>query len=341
MASTQRRAEAQLLPREGRTAIILNRNAKRVGERVRRRIVEAAPGADVFFTESLDQARFVTRRVLDGGYGTVVTGGGDGTVANTIGELLAHREAGGHSHCPRFAVLKLGTGNAVADFLGAGDYVDDLRGLDAAEASPLHMIRAAGLRSTFGGFGWDAFILNNYERMKAQAERFAVTRGLFKTVAGYLVAGIGKSVPELIVQRPTWDVKVINTGGLAFKLDENGKVVERYAPGAVVHEGPVRMACFGTTPYYGFKMKIMPWADKTPGLMHLRLIDMHPLAAVRRLHHAWQGDLRHPGVTDLQLSAFRLEFDRPAPFQMAGDAQGERRTVDVEVDDPIDVVRFS
>ena len=343
MATAQLRTRDDVpLSRAGRTAVILNANAKRVGPRVRRRVLDAAPNADVFFTESLEQADFVTRRVLDSGYETIVTGGGDGTVVNTIGRILAHREAGGHSHCPRFAVLKLGTGNAIADFLGSGDYAEDLRRIDDADARPLHMLRIGGERSTFGGLGWDAFILNNYERMKAQAERFAVTRSLFKTVAGYLVAGIGKSVPELLLQRPSWNVRVVNTGGIAFRLDNvTGDVVERYAPGAVVHQGPMRMACFGTTPYYGFKLKVMPYADRTPGMFHLRLIDMHPLAAVARLRRAWKGELHHPGVTDLQLSACRLEFDGPAPFQIAGDGAGETQSLEIEVDDPVDVVRFA
>lgn len=329
------------LSRAGRTAIILNKNAKRVGDRVRRRVSEAAPDADVFFTESLEQAAFVTRRVLDRGYDTVVTGGGDGTVVNTIGQVLAHRERNGHSRLPRFAVLKLGTGNAVADFLGAGDYADDLRALDEATARPLHMLRVEGRRTTFGGLGWDAFILNNYERMKHRAERFAVTRALFKTVGGYLVSAFGQSVPELLVQRPSWNVRVVNTGGIGFRLDSaTGDVIERFAPGAVVHSGRVRMACFGTTPYYGFKLKVMPFADRTAGMFHLRMIDMHPLAAARRLRRAWKGELVHPGVTDLQLSACRLEFDGPAPFQIAGDGAGTAQHIDIEVDEPIDVVRF-
>ena len=54
-----------------------------------------------------------------------------------------------------------------------------------------------GRRTTFAGFGWDAHILNNYDRMRESAERFGPTRALFKTVGGYLVAGLGKSVQNL------------------------------------------------------------------------------------------------------------------------------------------------
>ncbi len=328
--------------REGRVAVILNKNAKRVGKRVRRQVEAIAPaGADVFFTESLEQARFITRRVVDSGYATVVTGGGDGTVANTMAQVVAHAEARALP-VPRFAVLKLGTGNAVADFLGARDYREDLAELPQARFRPMHLVNVEGTRTPFAGFGWDAHILNNYDRMRKAAERFFLSRALFKTVGGYLVAGLGKSVPELMVRQPSWGVRVINTGGIGLEVDSiSGQVVRRIAPGATAFEGRIRLACFGTTPFYGFKFNIMPFADKRPGLMHLRLVDMNPMSAVKRLPAAWQGRLDHPGVTDLQLGAARLEFDGPAPFQVAGDAAGERTSLDIAVDGPIECATFA
>ncbi len=130
LANAQRPAFAPHRPSHrglDRIAVILNKNAKRVTPRVRREIESIAPPhADVFFTESIEQADFVIRRVIDSGYGKIVTGGGDGTVLNTIDKALAHIDARGYTDCPEFAVLKLGTGNAIADFLGAGDVTHDL-----------------------------------------------------------------------------------------------------------------------------------------------------------------------------------------------------------------------
>lgn len=324
----------------GRTAIILNKNAKRVGERVRRRVLETAPDADVFFTESLEQAAFVTRRVVDRGYSTVLTGGGDGTVMNTIQQVLAEVDAADGTR-PQFGVLKLGTGNAVAGFLNAGRFDDDLTAIDSAQARSLDVIQLAdGRRTLFGGLGWDAFILNNYDRMRERAERFAVTRALFKSVAGYFISGFGKSLPELLFKRPSWQVKVINTGGIGRRVDVDGNVIERFAPGATVYEGPIRLACFGTTPYYGFNLNIMPFADHTPGLFHLRLMDMSPLTAVRKIRAVWTGRLQDPRLWDLQLSACRMEFEENAPLQIAGDAAGEVKTLELKVDTPIDCLHF-
>lgn len=325
--------------RAQRAAVILNKNAKRVTERVRRKVLDTAPNADVFFTESLEQAQFVTRRVVDSGYGTVITGGGDGTVMNTIQQVLARIDQTGAAR-PRFGVLKLGTGNAVADFLGARGFAEDLQGFSGAEIRPVDLLRIDGdTRTTFCGFGWDAYILNNYHRMRMAAERFAVTRALFKSAAGYLIAGVGKSMPELLVKRPRWNVRVINGNAIGFRL-KGGKVVERFAPGETVFEGPTRMLCAGTTPNYGFKFKIMPYADMTDGLFHLRLIDLGAISAVGHLPQVWRGTLEHRKITDLQLSDCRIEFDRPMPCQVAGDAAGFKRSVHLSLDTPIECYHF-
>lgn len=325
--------------RASRSAVILNKNAKRVTERVRKAVIDAAPDADVFFTESLEQARFVTRRVVDSGYGTVITGGGDGTVMNTIQEILARVDQTGGPR-PRFGVLKLGTGNAVADFLGARNYATDLTSFDTGATRPVDLLRMdGGLRTTFCGFGWDALILNDYHYMRLAAERFAVTRALFKSAAGYLLAGVGKSVPALMIKRPSWNVRVVNGNSIGFRL-ENGKVVQRFAPGETVFDGPTRMLCAGTTPNYGFKFKIMPYADKTAGMFHLRLINMGALRAVSHLRSLWRGTYQHRQITDFQLADCHLEFDNEIPCQVAGDAAGYRSSVHLGLDTPIECFHF-
>ncbi|MFN3200644.1 MAG: diacylglycerol/lipid kinase family protein [Bradymonadia bacterium] len=328
------------------TAVILNANAKRVTPRVRRLVEASAGDADVFFTEDLEQAQFVSHRVADRGYKLVVTGGGDGTVTNTIDQVVRRIEdtrGAEQVPYPQFAVLKLGTGNAVADFLQARHFKQDLAELSQAQVKPVDLIQLDdGRRVPFAGFGWDAHILNNYDQLKEAAQKNRVTRALFKSVLGYLIAGLGKSVPEFLIQRPQWQCRVINAGGMALQLDTDGNVVKRFAPGEVVYEGGVRMACFGTTPYFGFKFKIMPFADRTPGMFHLRLINMPPLAAVAQLRSAWKGKMRHRNLTDLQMTACRIEFDDKAPFQIAGDAEGYRDSIELKVNEqPLECLHFA
>ena len=171
--------------------------------------------------------------------------------------------------------------------------------------------------------------------MRKVAEKFGPSRALFKTVGGYLVAGLGKSVPEFMIHRPSWKVRVVNTGGMGFQLNTAGEVIGRIPPGATAFEGEVKMACYGTTPYYGYKMNMMPHASKTSGMFQLRLLDMHPLSAVANLRKVWQGTLEHPGLRDFQLSSCRLEFETPCPMQIAGDAAGLQKVVNLKVDQPI------
>ncbi|MSP72180.1 MAG: hypothetical protein EXR76_08370 [Myxococcales bacterium] len=320
--------------RKGRVAVLLNANAKRVTEAVRREIILAVPDADVFFTHSLDEAAFVTRRMADLGYDVIYTGGGDGTVVNTLDQVVRRLDELGVTEYPRFGVLRLGTGNGIADFFGAGDYRRDLRRSEAALVKPLHLMEIDGeRRAPFFGFGWDAFVLANYDQMKQTAQRFAFTRALFKNVIGYLIAGVGKSVPQLIFERPNWNIRVVNTGGIGLKLDLDGNVIERYAPGAVVYEGPSKVGCFGTTPFYGFKFRMMPFADRTPGMFHFRTLDLHPINAVSQLHKAWNGRIDGPGVHDFMLSGAHVDFETPAPFQIGGDSAGTRTALDVRIVD--------
>jgi hypothetical protein len=158
MSTTAERRATPVEPiTEGRrTAVVLNANAKRVTQRVRREVESAAPHADVFYTRSLEEAAFVTRRIADNGYDFVFTGGGDGTVVNTIDQVCRRLDEIGAAY-PRFGVLKLGTGNGIADFFGAGDYRNDLARAQQVGRRDLHLIELDGeTRTPFCGFGWDA-----------------------------------------------------------------------------------------------------------------------------------------------------------------------------------------
>jgi hypothetical protein len=115
---------------------------------------------------------------------------------------------------------------------------------------------------------------------------------------------------------------------MGFQTRPPGQRVERYAPGALVYEGPARLGCFGTTPFYGFKFRMLPFADRSPGMFHFRVIDLPPLAAVAQLPQAWQGRLDHPRPLRTSSSTgCDVEFDHAAPFQIGGDAKGLRKTL--------------
>ena len=70
-------------------AVLLNANAKSVSDRLRQEIGKFVPDEDVYYSRSLDDARQITRQVLDRGYSTVLTGGGDGTFVGYVNEMRA------------------------------------------------------------------------------------------------------------------------------------------------------------------------------------------------------------------------------------------------------------
>ena len=84
----------------------------------------------------------------------------------------------------------------------------------------------------------------------------------------------------------------------------------------------------------------MPWADKTAGMFQFRVLDMHPLEAVQRLPRCWNGTLQHPGVHDFHLSSCRVELEGEAPFQIAGDAEGQVSELNISLEHPIRCAQF-
>jgi len=94
----------------------------------------------VRFTDSLDDARTTIRAEIRRGVDLIVLGGGDGTVVMGLA-LIGEACRGSAKPEPAIAILRLGSGNAIADTVGAtDDVVDDLgrlaRGGGAWRATP-------------------------------------------------------------------------------------------------------------------------------------------------------------------------------------------------------------
>src|SRR2546430_16410684 len=67
-----------------KVAVLLTGNARAVTEELRRELEQFVPPEDLFFSRSFEDARTIARTVLDRGYGTVLTGGGDGTFVGYV-----------------------------------------------------------------------------------------------------------------------------------------------------------------------------------------------------------------------------------------------------------------
>jgi len=342
----------------------LNANARSVTERLRRDLENFVPPEDLFFSRSFDDARRIARTVLDRGYRTVLTGGGDGTFVGYVNLMYAEAEArqafsssGGAAlrtapvrvALPRVGVLKLGTGNSLAGFSGASSrrvgVVEDILRAQSGEITasrPLHLLSHEGKRAPFAGMGIDAAVLNDYvsvkENLAGTRLQFAATGGL-----GYFCAVVGKTIPTVLAQRSAPNVEVLNLGGLAWQLGQGGLPVGRQIEhGEILYRGPCRLAAAGTVPCYGYGLQIFPHALRSPGRFQLRLTAMGVPRILGNLRKIWKGQTPRTGLFDFSCTKVQITFDRDMPLQVGGDAEGYRKQLVLEMaDEPIELLDFA
>lgn len=349
--------------RDQKVAVLLNANAKSVNDSLRREIGRFVPTEDVYYSRSLDEARSIVGTVLDRGYSTLLTGGGDGTFVGYVNEVRSaldrHADLpmwtrGGAAlqlapkpkPMPKFGVLHLGTGNALAGLLGSSPstvgVVEDIlraRSGEAARTRPLHLVDAEGKLAPFAGLGLDARILNDYVAVKTRLGSTPL-KSLGTGGLGYFLAIAGLSAPAMTFQSVP-NVRIVNEGSAAQQLGPDGRPVGRpIEAGEVIYEGPCRIAAVGTAPYYGYGFTIFPHALKAPGKMHLRVTANSVPEILRHLPSIWKGRTP-PGILDFHADKVRMKFDREMPLQIGGDAEGYRDEVTFGCDQrPVELLDF-
>ena len=346
-----------------RVAVLLNANARNVSEKLRRDVEQFVPAGDVFYSRDFDEARAIARTVLERGYRTVLTGGGDGTFvgfANCIIDAARGDESRAVSRggavlrlapeplpVPRFGVLKLGTGNAVAALTGASSrrvgMVEDIlraRSGEVAGTRALHLLMIDGKRAPFGGMGIDAKLLNDYVDLKKSLSRgpfrFASAGGL-----GYFCSITAKTIPYFLAQRSIPEVEIVNLGGPAFQLNPDGSVAGRpIGRGEILYKGRCKLASAGTVPFYGFGFTIFPHAFRAPGRFQLRVTAIGVPKILGNLRKIWRGGTPS-GIADFHCDKVLMKFDREMPVQVGGDAEGYRKELVIEMAErTVELVEF-
>jgi diacylglycerol kinase family enzyme len=333
-------------PSERRAAVLLNANAKQVNARVRADLARVVPREDLFFSRTADEAQRIAQAVVARGYRTVFTGGGDGTFVGWMNRILdACRRT--RAPAPRFGVLALGTGNAVAHLVGtrsgtAARALDSWRDGRAPGTRRLEVLSCDGRRTPFAGIGVDAALVNDYRWLK---ERLAGTAAgsLATGITGYFLAGMLRSAPRAALERRPPYCEVVNAGGPAHRLDASGRPVgPPVLTGELLYAGPCMVAAASTVPFYGFGMRAFPFASDRPGSMQVRLLTTMAVPTVLwNLPRLWSGSLAHPALLDFHAERVSVTFERPMPLQVAGDAEGWRDRVDLAMaEEVVDLVDF-
>lgn len=319
-----------------RVAVLLNARAKRVSRDVQRSFERLVPSDDLFFSESLDDSRSICRSIVERRYGVLLTGGGDGTIIRAMNDLLSAADdlSTGlfRPPLPDLGVLRLGTGNALASATRAGRPLEDaalvLSGRRPA-ARPLSLIedRATGEVSTFGSIGYDAQLLNDYLDSCREASGPALT-AVKKSLAGYFFALFARTVPQQL-KSGTPRLRIV-AKGRASLIDPATKEEVPLAADSTLFEGLARAVAFGTTPYYGFKLKIFPHAERRPDRLHLRVSVASIPYLLARLPSLWDGTIEGAFV-DFLVEGARIESSVPLPYQVGGDGRGYRDHVEVRL----------
>ncbi|GMU58510.1 MAG: hypothetical protein IT380_08635 [Myxococcales bacterium] len=352
-----RTAELELVPprlaADHRVAVLLNANARKVTTKVVRALSHVVPEGDLFLSRSELDARRIAQAVVDGGYHTVFLGGGDGTVTCFVNEILnqvALRRQHHPTPTPRFGVLKLGTGNSVAALVHAsgtrGDgIVDDVLRARAGEVPgyrTVDLLLVDGKRAPFAGLGMDGKLLNDYLWVKKALAQGPLSR-LMSGAGGYFTSVALKTVPYYLMNSASVECEIVNGRGNTYRMGPDGKPVgDAVKPGEVIYAGPLKMAAAGTVPYYGFELKMFPFAGKRRGMMNLRVATVPATAILANLGRMWRGDWFPDGIKDFLTQEATIRFSRPMPLQIAGDAEGYREELHLEVaPEPIEVVDFA
>ncbi len=325
-------------------AVVVNGNAKSVTDEVISNLDEILRGTDLYVSHSLEQAQDIARTVVAKRYGTMLTGGGDGTFTVMVTEVVrAAREAG----CvpPRFGYIKLGTGNALAHVVGASGkrtLAADIRRLkEEAGSRQIGLVEVEGLLTPFCGVGVDAAVLQDYQVVKESLGRTPLKR-LAAGPLSYAVSTVTRTMPSYLLRRMS-HCRITNLGGEAYRLGRNGRIWGKgVATGEVIYEGPMRLVAASTIPYYGFGLRMFPFAEERPDRMSLRVSCVGPVQFARNVRAIWKGEYESPSsLFDYLVSHVRIEVDPATALQVGGDVIGERSVVEVKLSDsPIRLVDF-
>lgn len=320
-----------------RAVAIVNGNARRAGNGVRGALEQVLPGG-VRFTTSLAHARAVIREDVQRGMDLIVLAGGDGTVVMGLA-LVAEACRGAGRPEPAIGVLRLGSGNAIADAVGASrDAAGDLRRLVRGDGAwrTVPLIDVLGVRAPFVGLGVDAQLLEDHQAVGRVLDR--VPGG--KRVGGaarYAVSVALRSVPRFAAGKRA-NAVVTNLGAPAIEMARTGPTGRQRAAGEVLWRGACTLIAGATIPFFGFGLKMFAFAETRRDRFHLRCGDAGLVEIVRNTPAAFRGAYFSDHVSDFLCERVAIELDAESPVEAGGELLGRCRRVELGLAPPVTLV---
>ncbi|MDB4974124.1 MAG: hypothetical protein JWN48_2465 [Myxococcaceae bacterium] len=329
-----------------RIAVVVNGRARQVTSDIVEVLDQLVQSGDLFVSRDLDEADRIAQTIVERRYPTVLTGGGDGTFVQMVTRVVRAAKARGQAP-PRFGLLKLGTGNALAWVLGSAStsnkqaVVADLARLRREGGSrPLRLIEVEGTLTPFAGLGVDAIALEHYGTTKDWLSRSALTRPLATGPSAYVLSTVTRSLPEFLL-RSHPRVRIVNEGAPCIRMGAGDKPEAEIAQGQVLYEGPSRLVAMSTIPYWGFGARIFPFAEERDDRFSLRVCDVGSLEVAAHIRSIWRGSYRNDrSVHDYLCERIAIHYDDPMPLQVGGDVVGRRTLIKASLAEPIEVVDY-
>ncbi len=326
-------------------AVILNANARKVTRKIKKQTEQFIPKAQLYMSHSFDDAKQAVSDIVEKGYQTVFCGGGDGTLVNTITQFKNYidqknkeiQDAVAQYKFPNLGVLKLGTGNAISGMIGNPKGLSPLNWYKLGKKPrlmKLNLIEAEKKHFHFAGLGWDAAIINDYYAMKERFAKIFVANRLMQGFQGYIATIALKTAPRELFRTRRPIARVINEGDRVFSMRLNKPAqLTPYRHGDTIYEGPVSILGAATSPYYGYNLVAFPFASLMDGFMNFRIVKAGVLECISRSPWIYRGKYQGKNFLDFLATKVRVEFDRPMPMQIGGDASGYRDSVTFAMSD--------
>jgi len=330
---------------DARVAVVLNANARSVTERSVDMVRDAVgKNEKLFVTSSFEEAERVSEEILKNRFDVVLSGGGDGTFCHIVtavsGKELLDRRRRRH-----FGILRMGTGNALADTLGARflKTSDDVRQefWNARQASArrvITLLRCDGKIAPFLGAGLDAMVLEDYGKVRRELDESPID----KRHRGKLEYGLAIATKTLwrLMFGGMPEARIVNTSPRtagAVQVDHRGGVTGQFGEGETIYEGPAAMVAASTIKNYGMGLRMFPYIDPQDRAFQLRVVGMRAYQMLAHAPALLLGDMVHHKMKDFFCEKVAVEFDRPVPFQIGGDLEDRRKSFEFETV-PVDVV---
>jgi len=309
-------------------AALFNGRAKQVSARLVKHFQKTFPDALVLVSHDAEEALAHARTIANARPRLVLSGGGDGAAMMLLNLL---RKVG-MTPFPPLGVLRLGTGNAWSRALGAGpvremeEFLPDL--IWPLPTRRFHLLEVEGRLCHFAGVGWDGLILNDYRRNLEELSSLPVAGPLLRRrmqgFPGYLASLARYSVPREIFQSHARPRCTLHPAGEeVFQLDAEGR--PHRVDAETLYDGVVSICGASTVPEFGFGLRAFPYATTMPGLLNVRIYANGIFKALSEVRELWRGKKPTDGMFDFFSRRLRFRFNRPMPFQIGGDAEGERQ----------------